>query len=264
MGPQEITSLSLGVCLLLLLIPLGLNRFLRLDLARSILISVLRMIVQLFLMGFYLTLLFRLNNELVNVAWVLVMVVAASFTVIKNSELSSRLMLGPVFTSLLLSVFCMLLYFTGAVLRLERVLEAKYFVVIGGMFLGNSLRGNIIGLSNFYQDINRNKQRYQYRLAAGATVFEAALPHIRRGLRAALRPMIATMATMGLVFLPGMMTGQILGGASPNTAIAYQIAIMSSIFVLSSVTVILSITFSLRRSFDSFGNLREDLFRKKR
>lgn len=260
MGPQDITILSLGLCVLLLFIPLGLSRYLRLGLIRPVLVSALRMSVQLFLMGIYLTYLFRWNNGFINVAWVVVMVAVAAFTVIKNSGLHRRRFLLPVFFSLLISVFCMAFYFTGVVLRLDWVLEAKYFVVIGGMFMGNSLRGNIIGLSSFYKDLKRNEHRYKYRLAAGATVFEAALPHLREALNASMRPTIATMATMGLVFLPGMMTGQILGGASPATAIKYQIAIMITIFVLSTLTVMLSIWFSLGRSFDDFGLLRKDVF----
>ena len=72
------------------------------------------------------------------------------------------------------------------------------------------------------------------------------------------------MATMGIVFLPGMMTGQILGGAAPLTAIRYQIAIMVSIFAIGSLTVTLTILMSLRISFDGYGLPRPALFRKQK
>lgn len=260
MGPRDISLLSLALCLLLLAIPLGLSRYLRLGIARSILLSAARMGIQLFLMGIYLTWLFQLDNSLVNIAWMLVMVTAAAFTVIKNSDLNRKLFLLPVFASLLLSVAGMITYFNVAVLSLDRLFSAKYFLVIGGMLMGNSLRGNIIGLSGFYRELKQNRERYLYSLAAGATVFEAALPYIRHGLSSALRPTIGTMATMGLVFLPGMMTGQILGGSSPLTAIRYQIAIMVTIFTLAGITVTLSILFSIRSSFDTFGLLKKDVF----
>ena len=86
-------------------------------------------------------------------------------------------------------------------------------------------------------------------------------PFFRDSMEAALNPTIASMATMGVVFLPGMMTGQIIGGAPPDTAIRYQIAIMIAIFVCIVPSITVTILFSLGRCFDGFGNLRREVFR---
>jgi len=263
MNLQDISVTSLALCLLLLLIPVLLSHFLKLGLIRTLLFSALRMGVQLFLMGFYLTWLFKLNSPLINICWMIIMVTAASLTVVKSTELNRQLFFKPVFLSLLISVAFMLLYFNLIILQLPSPFEVKYFVVIGGMLMGNSLRGSIIGLSGFYNDLKQNEPRYLYSLAAGATCFEAAFPAIRKGLSSALRPTIATMATMGLVFLPGMMTGQILGGSPPLTAIKYQIAIMIAIFVLASITVTLAILLSMKRGFNGFGVLKKEIFFKR-
>jgi putative ABC transport system permease protein len=128
------------------------------------------------------------------------------------------------------------------------------------MLLGNSLRGNIIGIDNFYSLLRRNTNRYQYRLAMGATVLEALFPYFRDSLRSALQPTIATMATMGIVFLPGLMTGQILGGLSPLVAIKYQFVIMVAIFTSTTIAISLTILFTLRTCFDKYGVLRQELF----
>ena len=83
---------------------------------------------------------------------------------------------------------------------------------------------------------------------------------MRDAMLAAMRPSLASMATIGIVFIPGMMTGQILGGATPMTAIKYQIAIMVSIFVLLNVAVLLTVRIALKPCFDEFGMLKADVF----
>ncbi len=261
MAAQEISNTALIFALLLLTIPLVLSRIFGLKIVKPTLTSVGRMGLQLFLMAIFLRYLFQWNSGWINIAWLVVMMVVASFSVVRNSALNRRIFLVPVFLSFFLSVGCILIYFNTLIIRLEDLLNARYFVVIGGMLMGNSLRGNIIGISNFYKDIKRNEERYLYRLALGATVTEATMPFFRNSLVSALRPTIASMATIGIVFIPGMMTGQILGGASPVTAIKYQIAIMVAIFVITAVTITLTIFLTLKRSTNEAGLLREDVFR---
>ncbi len=99
-------------------------------------------------------------------------------------------------------------------------------------------------------------------LSLGANQQEALLPYFRDAMLAAMRPFLANMATMGIVSLPGMMTGQILGGAAPQTAIKYQIAIVLAIFAALTISVSLSIYFSSRRAFDDYGILKPGLFRE--
>ncbi|MFO7931447.1 MAG: ABC transporter permease, partial [Desulfosalsimonas sp.] len=87
-------------------------------------------------------------------------------------------------------------FFNAFVVKLENVFEARYFIAIGGMLLGNSLRGNIIGLTSFYHRLKRNENRYLYTLSAGASLSEAILPYLRKSVSQALSPIIATMATI--------------------------------------------------------------------
>lgn len=92
-------------------------------------------------------------------------------------------------------------------------------------------------------------------------MYEAVLPYFRNALITALKPTIASMATIGIVSLPGMMTGQILGGSPPQTAIKYQIAIMIAILMSVSLSVTLTIFFTMRSSFNEYGILKEDVFK---
>ena len=124
------------------------------------------------------------------------------------------------------------------------------------MLLGNCIRSNILGLSSYYNKLQKEQTLYKYALANGATKKEALFPYMRNSLKTSFAPTIATMAVVGLISLPGMMTGQILGGSSPTVAIKYQIMLMITIFVSSIMTVVLTIFISNRFIFDSFHNLR--------
>jgi len=133
-------------------------------------------------------------------------------------------------------------------------------IATGGMLLGSSLRGNIVGINNFYQDLRRNEDRYLYQLSTGATHMEAIMPYVRKNLRAALAPSLARTATMGVVSLPGMLTGQILGGSNPFVVVKYQIAVMITIFVAMSLSTALTFLLTTGVGFTEAGILKKSVF----
>jgi putative ABC transport system permease protein len=261
MQTPDISYISLFLCSLLLIIPFVVSIILKLGLVKDTATSVLRMAAQLVLIGIFLKYLFELNNPLLNIGWLVVMVIVATFNIIRKVKVNMKVFLMPTLFSLIVATFFIVLYFNVFVIRLSDITDARFLIVIGGMLLGNSLRGDIIGLDNFYKAIKRNEQRRLYALASGATLFESLIPYFRESLIAALQPTIATMATMGIVFLPGMMTGQILGGVSPVLAIKYQIAIMIAIFTATTIAVNVTIVLTMRTCFDAYGMLRGKIFR---
>lgn len=261
-GAMDISIIALASGFLLLLIPFLFSYIFKLGIVKATLISAFRMTVQLALMGIFLQYLFEWNNPLLNIAWLFLMIFVATFAVIRNSDLNLRIFLMPLLLSFVISIFIVVLYFNTVIVGLDNVLTAKYLIIIGGMLLGNSLRGNIIGLTAFYRDINKERERFQYSLSLGASLQEAVVPFIRQALQSALKPSIANMATFGIVSLPGMMTGQILGGSSPITAIKYQIAIVIAIFAAVSLTVTLSILITMKGSFDHLGNPKKGVIKK--
>jgi putative ABC transport system permease protein len=252
---------AMAFCYALLFVPLGISWYFRIGIMRRLSIAVLRMTGQLALVGLALIYVFRWDNNWVNTGWVVAAIGFATFSAINNSELNYRKFVVPVFAALLLSTGSILLFFNGILLDLSNIFTAQYLIIIGGMLLGNALKGIVIGISDFYKNLKNDRNRYLYHIAAGANQWEALIPFFRDGLKAALNPSIASMATLGVVFLPGMMTGQIIGGSTPDTAIRYQIAIMITIFVCITGSVALTVLFSVRKSFDGFGNLKEDVFR---
>ncbi len=258
-GVQDISWSSLAIGYLLVGIPLAIFWYYRTGLVRSTVIAVIRMALQLYLVGLYLEYIFTLNNPWINLVWVLVMIIIASFTAIRRSRLNRKLFLLPVMLAMILAVFAVDMYFLGVVIQLDYLFDARYFIPITGMLIGNSMSGNIIAFNTYFSSLERDQIQYRFALANGATVNEALRKFIAEALRRSLSPTIATTSVVGLISLPGMMTGQILGGSSPSVAIKYQIMIMITILVSSVLTVVLSILISNKFIFDEMGMPKQKL-----
>ena len=259
-GAIDLSSFSMFMCALLLLVPIIMVWYFKLGITKNLIISTLRMIIQLVLIGIFLEYLFKYNNWAINILWFVVMITAASFSIVKNSGLKIKHFALPIVLSLLLANFFTVIYFNSFIVNLDYVLDAKYMIAIGGMVLGNSLRSNVITLGDFYKSLYKDEQLYFYKLSLGATQYEALLQFAKKSFLSALNPTIATMATMGLVSLPGMMTGQILGGSVPLVAIKYQIAIMIAILASTVLSISLAILFTIPISFSKNGVLKKNIF----
>ncbi len=240
-------------------VPLLLLWAVGLKLSRDILISLLRMSVQLGLVGIYLKTLFDLNDPALNGLWVLVMLVVADFSILKRAGLNKRYFFLTTFVAILLGTISVTLYLVVLVIQPPHFYDARYLVPLAGMVLGNCLQGNVIALERFYSSLQKNEPEYLTFLLLGATRWEAVRPYYLEAVKAALSPTIASMSTMGLVSLPGMMTGQILGGSEPWLAVKYQIAIMICIFTSTTTACLLNLKLSLNQAFNEMDVLKDDV-----
>ena len=144
------------------------------------------------------------------------------------------------------------LYFNYLIVGISDLFDAKYLIPIGGMILGNSMKSNIIALERFYGELSTNTRRLFGSNIVWSGQKQGSKTFVRKSILAAMSPIVATMLTIGLVSLPGMMTGQILGGSMPVTAIKYQIAIMLAIFCSNIVGVAMTLKLVIPRSFDCY------------
>jgi len=255
----EISLYGMTGIYLMLLIPFGLMLWLKLGMIRESLFAVLRMTAQLFLVGLYLDVIFDLSSTLLNTVWICIMLITANLSVLSRSGLSIRRMFAVTIVSTAFSTSLLTALFIIGILRTSPA-NARYLIPVFGMILGNCMRGNVILLERFYSGIRENEMEFTTYRLLGATLFEAIRPYLRRSVKASVSPYISTMATMGIVSLPGMLTGQILGGALPMNAIKYQIAIMVCIFSATFLAATLNVLFSTMVAFDGSGMLRQDVF----
>lgn len=255
---ETISYLGLLYLILLVIPVLFINSRLQIKMNKQILISILRMVIQLSLVGLYLQYIFDLNVPLLNLGYLVLMMLIASFSVTNSTGLNLKRIYFPIFISMFLPNIALLFFFNAVVIDLSNVFDARYMITIGGMLLGNVLNGDIIGLNTFYKGVKENEKTVNYDLALGATRFQALMPFFKNAIIASIKPTVATMATIGLVSLPGMMTGQILGGSVPREAIMYQIAIMIAIFVTRYFNIFGAIALSQRLMFDKNDQLIKD------
>ncbi|MGR5118014.1 ABC transporter permease [Vibrio astriarenae] len=251
----DISFVHLILFSLLLVIPLGINAFFRLSLAKDMLLGVGRMAIQLMLIGLYLEYLFALESLLVNIVWLVIMMLIGASSVVSKARLPKTLLLLPVFSGLFIGLCPVLLLLCVGVVQPDPYYSAQYVIPLAGMLLGNSLSGNIVALQNFFGSFEARKEEYAGKISLGATPTYASRPFVEIALQKSLAPILATMATMGLVSLPGMMTGQILSGTSPLIAIKYQLLIMMAIFVMMNLSITSCLLLTQRRVLSPEGRL---------
>ncbi len=257
MGTMDISYWSLGVGLLLLLIPVYYIWRYETKLLKAVCIGAVRMIVQLLFIGVYLRYLFEWDNPVVNCLWVLLMVYIAAETAINRTKVRRAVLMWPLIVGLVVASVLIGFYFLGIVLKLDNVFSAQYFIPIMGILLGNMLTVNVIAVGTFYSTLQREQNLYYFLLGNGASRNEALMPFMRQAIVKSFAPTIANMAVMGLVSLPGTMIGQILGGSTPDVAIKYQIMIVVVTMSASMLSLVIAIKLSCRRAFDAYGRLRE-------
>lgn len=259
----DLSWLQIGIGFLILVLPAYILWKYRTGLNKKLLTASIRMVLQLLFVGYYLEYLFEYDNPWINAAWIFIMVVVADVATVDRSDLRQKAkVLIPIFGATFFGIIVIDLFFLEAVIQLPKFLAAQYTIPITGMVLGNCLRSNVIGINAFYYSLDEHKERYQFFLSCGAKRTEALEPFISEALQRSANPTLASMATIGLVSLPGMMTGQILSGSSPLIAIKYQIMIMVAIFAGTILSVFLGIIFTNRFVFKKTDMLDESILKK--
>ncbi len=245
----ELNILQFSFIYLLLIVVLALMKRAKINQTKLLLIGTVRMSVQLVLAGFILTYIFANPHPLFTVAYIAAMVIFSIIRILgKNKWLNKRFKIA-VSLSLTLSGVFILAYFTLIVVGVS-VFNPQYTIPIGGMIIGNSMTGITLGLKTFNESITSNKSRIESLLNLGATPKCILLPYVNRALETALLPTLNSMLGMGIIALPGLMTGQILSGTSPSIAILYQIAIMVAITTAVCLSVFCSLHFGYKTLYN--------------
>ena len=253
MNATQIGWAGLVGSLALVVVAIALSFTQRLQLSRSILWASARASVQLLLVGFALRLVLDSNASVWWAwLWVVIMIGFAGFTIgSRAKEVPGIFLLGTI--SMLTVVVVSLSVIFG--FRVFPV-EGRTIVPLAGMMIGNSMTASVLVGRRIVGELSEKRDEVEARLALGQSWQDASRPYVRSALRTALVPQIESTKAVGLVFLPGAMTGLVLAGVDAVDAVTVQLAIMYLILgsVATSVTVIgLGLT---RRVFTSDHRLR--------
>lgn len=210
----------------LVLLAVALSRRFGAGLGRSLVIGAVRTVVQLVLVGYVLVYIFSLDAWwLVAAALLLMTAVAAREAVQRQEEPTPRLR-RVTGVALLAGAGLTLVYVAVLVVRVDPWYNPRYLIPLFGMILSSAMNASALAAERLAGEMESRRRQVEALLALGAGPERAAREPVRRALRAALIPITNQLAVVGIVALPGMMTGQILAGASPLTAIRYQIVVM--------------------------------------
>ena len=227
MNAYQITFGDVGISLILMVLAIMLSRLRRLGLERNLAIGTVRAFVQLTLIGYALRYLFKSDSPWVLGGVLIFMAAVAAFETGRRLDLPIRHFRLISFGALLIT-----LLITGSVVVLLVIRPQPWFALsvtipLGGMVLGNGL--NVISQSanRFLGEMQLRRNEIEVALSLGATPANALHPTFRNAITSALIPAVNSLMTVGLVQLPGVMTGQILAGAPPLEAVKFQIVIMS-------------------------------------
>ena len=257
MSYEHITLPRLLLSMALIAVAIALSRRSRLGLERDLIWGAVRGAAQLIAIGYVLLLLFRHESP----EWVLlllaVMLIAAAGTAARRVEHGpSRRMLFPRATVAIAAgtLVAVVPVFIGVV-PLHPWYEARYLVPISGMMLSNAMNVVAQVFERIFASARSEGDQIEALLALGATPRQAMQRQVRATLRAALLPTINGLLTVGLVALPGMMTGQIVSGTPPEQAVRYQIVILYQLVAVAAVAGFAAIAFARRLLFTSRAQL---------
>lgn len=234
---------------------------LSLGITKDLAIATVRTYVQLLALGFVLRWVFGIDSAWLVVGLVLLMVLAAARILVKRSPDAPPGIFGSAFVSMALTGFLITFSVTGVIIQVDPWYLPQYVIPLAGMVIGNSMNGIALALERMFADLDRREGEVLALTALGATPWEAAHPAIRDALRAGLIPTINSMAAAGIVFIPGMMSGQILAGADPVTATGYQIVVMLMVAAATALGSVLALVLTYRRRFTADGVFLEKGYR---
>ena len=248
-GALQIGTFELGLTGLFVLAAGAISVWNRLGLEKSLFVGSVRCVVQLLLMGMVLRYIFDVESWWIVIGLFMIMVVFAVRIVRGNVAEDKIPFVFPAFLTMFLVYAVVSAVVSGVIVGASPWWHPQFFIPLAGMVVGNSMTALGLSLDRLFSDLKAKRDEVEMCLSLGASAGEASREIVKEALKAGMIPSINSLAGVGLVFLPGMMTGQILSGSDPMLAIRYQIVVMFMLVASTAVTVTIVLHIIRRRCF---------------
>lgn len=240
-------------------VAIAISMWYRIGLAKRFVIGAVRAVVQLLAVGYILVRLFFVDRWYWVMLALVVMLVAAAFTATDRIHVNRRSLLVISTAALSIGAGLTLAYVNEIVIGVEPWYNPRYIIPLFGMIVSNAMNGAALAAERLSSEIRSRAGEIEAYLALGASPARATQSAVRAALTAALIPAANGLAIVGIVSLPGMMTGQILAGASPVLAVRYQIVVMFMLTAAVAMTSALVVVWYRRTFFTDAEQLRQSL-----
>lgn len=222
---------------------------LKLGLEKQLLIGVGRTALQLGLLGLLLNQIFAIHTGWVVLAMLAIMGTIASFTALRLQKIRIPAMLPAIAIAILLGAGGVMLLLSQGVLQVDPWYDPYYLIPFGGMMIGNGMHVLALALDRLSGELTSRRDQVEAALTLGADPAQAAAPALRAAIRAATLPLVLELSTVGLVQIPGTMSGIILGGVDPAIAVKYQMIVMYAWVSTGLLAVLIGTRLALKEYF---------------
>lgn len=255
--PIELDFLDLGLALGMVAIAIGLSAWQRLGLAGRMALAAARAIVQLLVLGMVLEFVFAGNDPLWVLGFLLLLLTLAAVATRNRIGRHIPGLLPRVWMALVASTALALMYTQVLVLRQPQAgFDVRYTIALGGLIAGNLIDGGAIAGERFVSSLRTNSLEIETHLCLGATPQQAIEQYRREAIRSGFLPTLNATMTVGLVAIPGLTSGQLLGGISPLTAVAYQILVAAMLILANLVATVAIVNGLSKLVFDEGDRLK--------
>ncbi|MCW3061974.1 MAG: iron export ABC transporter permease subunit FetB [Capsulimonas sp.] len=254
---QHLSLLQILIATSLVVFSAIVSVFFGLKLEKQLGIAALRTIGQLFLVGYILKYVFTVHHPALVLLLIVIMVAFAAHASVSRAKRRYARVQLDAFLTLTASSIVTGFIVTGVIIQIHPWYRAQYVIPLIGMILGNSLTGISIALDQLLGDLSDRRDTIEMELAHGASAWEAARGPLADAVRRGMIPTINSMVVVGIVSLPGMMTGQILAGSDPLEAVKYQIVVMFMLAAATALGCMMITLLAYRRLFNAAQQLEE-------
>jgi len=249
---DDIISLNIfqfALVYLLLVVILLVMKKCKINQTKLLVVASMRMTAQLVLAGLVLTYIFENPHPVFTVLYIVLMTGFAIFMALNRNKTINKRFKLIVGLSLGIAGLTVVCFFIMVIVGVS-IFNPRYTIPISGMIIGNAMTGVSLGVKTFNENTRAQTGKIDALINIGATPQKILTPFANQAIETALLPTLNTMLGMGIISLPGMMTGQIISGTMPMTAILYQIAILIAISAVTCLSVFCSLFFGYRTLYN--------------
>ncbi|WP_017653811.1 ABC transporter permease [Fortiea contorta] len=251
----KLDLVDLAMAVGLMAIAIGLSAWEKLGLELNIALATGRTILQLLVFGYVFDIIFALNNSVAVLATLAVMLTITA--IVARNRISQKIprLLPWVWGSMLFSTAVTVFYTNFLIIQPERWYEPRYVIPLAGIVLGNAMNAAAIAGERLVNTINASPSEIETHLSLGATPQQAVNQYRQDAIRAGLIPTLNQMMIIGMVALPPVTTGQLLGGVQPLDAVSYEISLIFMVALANLLTTLLVTKGLCRQFFNSSAQL---------
>ncbi|MCL1991310.1 MAG: ABC transporter permease [Defluviitaleaceae bacterium] len=252
--PDLLNLQQFALIYVLLVVILVIMKKCNINQSKLVIVASVRMTVQLVLAGVVLTYIFAYPHPLLTTVYLIAITgFGIQMILARNRALNRKFKLiigvSTVTTGLIILAFYIIIVLD------DHFFNPQLTIPLSGMIMGNAVSGVALGLKTFEENLQAKRHQIDVLINMGVTPQKALLPLINQAIETAILPTIITMTSMGIIKLPGMMTGQMIAGAMPMTAILYQISVIIAIAAVTCLSVFCTLYFGYRTLWNERNQL---------